>query len=255
MNEETKRKMLRAYFAPPPKLSPAVLTIALGVLGIFMFLANTDQMGVCGAFGLVLIVAGVLWFMSLKNKKGALPTDQQVDEWLAEDLRQVVNKSLDKLGLLNEQVVGEPLMINGPILWATNGVPKEDLLWKKGADNLVRFAVHRITVIQLADQLLGAYAADFNFLKNVTLNERTDEYHYKDVVSVSTQEVSTSYTLPNGVSMVSAQAFKLSVASGESISVTINSTKLAQVTGGTILTTGAEKAVQVIRTMLREKKQ
>jgi len=191
----------------------------------------------------------------LYQSKGALPSDEQVDQWLQEDLRNIVSKSLDKLGMDNSQVVGEPLLIRGPILWATTGVPATDLRWKKGKDGIVRFAINRVTVIQLTEQLLGDYACDFNFLKNVMLNERTDEYHYKDLVSVSTQEISTSYTLPTGVRMVSAQAFRLSVASGEHIDVTVNAAKLSEVTGGSIPTTGAEKAVQVIRTMLREKKQ
>jgi len=110
-----------------------------------------------------------------------------------------------------------------------------------------------VTVIHLDEQLLAAYACDFNFLKNVSLNEETDEYHYRNIASVSTHEISTSYKLPNGKSLVHAQAFRLSVVSGDNIQVTIGSAKLAELTGGTIPTTEAETAVQVIRTILRDK--
>jgi hypothetical protein len=42
--------------------------------------------------------------------------------------------------------------------------------------------------------------------------------------------------------------------SGENIQVTIGAAKLEELTGGTIPTTGAETAVQAIRTILRDKK-
>jgi hypothetical protein len=149
---------------------------------------------------------------------------------------------------------GEPVMFTGPILWTTMGIPNQDLLWKKGKDDVVRFAVYRVTVIQLAEHLLGLYTCDFNFLKNVPLNESTDEYHYNDIASVGTREISTSYKLPSGKSLVHAQAFLLSIVSGDKVEVTIGAEKLQQLTGGTIPTTDAESAIQVIRSMLREKK-
>ena len=54
--------------------------------------------------------------------------------------------------------------------------------------------------------------------------------------------------------MIHAQAFRLSVVSGDNIEVTIGSSKLEEITGGTLPETGAENAVRVIRAQLREKK-
>ncbi len=255
MDEQKKRNALRTYFALPPKPAMAIILLILGVIAILVFLSDTNQYGVCGGIGFFGALIGVGWLILMYGTKGNMPSDSQVDKWFTEDIARITEQSLSKVGLDKPELVKEPLPITGPILWATNGVPSTDLLWKKGKDGIVRFAINRVTVINLSNQLLAAYACDFNFIKNVTLNESTDEYHYKDIVSVSTQEDSTSYTLPTGVSLLKAQAFSLSVASGERIKVTIGAMKLTEITGGTIPTTSAEKAVSVIRAMLREKKQ
>jgi hypothetical protein len=82
----------------------------------------------------------------------------------------------------------------------------------------------------------------------------TYEYHYKDVVSVSTQEVSSNYQLPDGQKLVRVQEFRLSVSSGESIRVTTSPYEIAKNEKAQLPPTGAEKAVSVLRNMLRTKK-
>ncbi len=256
MDEKSKREALRKYFAKPFNPTGAIILIVAGGLFALLGAAQGNNGGGCLTVGIVgVLLGGLIWVLGTQNTSGGSATDAQVDEWFAQDAKNIIQQSLDKLGMVKEQLVKDPLLITGPILWTTTGIPTTDLLWKKGKDGIVRFAINRVTIVQLTDQLLGAYACDFNFLKNVTLNERTDEYHYRDVVSVSTQEIATSYTLPTGIKMVAAQAFRLAVSSGDHIDVTINAAELAKITQGTIPTTGAEKAVAAIRAMLREKKQ
>lgn len=254
-SDSAKRYALRKYFAPPPRSLDAMLLFAFGAVFSLLIFVDWEWSIVCGGIGLLMMVTGGIWLRSIRQAKQGIPSDSDVDRWFQEDIAQIVEKSLTKTGLNKSELVKEPLPITGPILWMTNGIPKTDLCWKKGKDGLVRFAVNRFTVILLSDQLLAVYTCDFNFLKNVALNESTQEYYYKDVVSVSTQEDSTAYTLPNGVSFVNTQAFKISVANGESFKIAISAGKLSEITSGTISTTSAEKAVQVIRAMLREKKQ
>lgn len=253
MNDQIKRDALRKYFETALQYKYAA--IALIVLGILIWGAFSDTPEGESYIGILFIIGGGFWLYKLRSKTGNVPGDAEVDAWFQEDIARIVEQSYQKTGLDKSELVKEPIPITGPILWGTNGISAKDLRWKKGKDGIVRFAINRVTVIHLSNQLLAAYACDYNSLKNVALNESTQEYHYKDVVSVTTQEDSTSYTLPNGVSFVNSQAFRLSVTSGESIKVIIGAAKISEITGGTIPTTSAEKAVQVIRTMLREKKQ
>ena len=92
-------------------------------------------------------------------------------------------------------------------------------------------------------------------VRGVALNERDDEYYYKDIVAVSTREESTNYQLPNRAVMRQAQAFTMSVASGERISVIVNSAELRWLTGGApVADSGADGAIKALRKTLADKK-
>jgi hypothetical protein len=113
-----------------------------------------------------------------------------------------------------------------------------------------------MVIIRLTDRHLGAYVCDYNFVRNVVLNEQTTEYHYHDVVSVTTREDSYPYDhLRTGEKLTTRQGFSLSVASGESISVAVEAALIRQITGAEgIPDSGAERAVATIRAMLRDRK-
>ena len=146
-------------------------------------------------------------------------------------------------------------MITGPILWSIYGVDDKDLVWREGKDEIVRFGVYRVSVVHFTDRHLGAYACDYNFLKDVVLNETTDEYHYQDVVSVSTKELATSYTLPSRQKLTSAKMFRISVSSGEAIEIVVGLSELDDDWGELKLPgTETDRAIASIRSMLRDKK-
>jgi len=223
-----------------------MLAVAAGIFGMVAGLAEVFLLGLgLGVVGLIMFFTGAPEIIS----------DSQVDEWLQDGIDKLLSESLYRLGLTERDVVGEPLIIRGPILWETHGIDNEDLVYKTGEDDFIRFGVYGVTIIQLTERHLGAYSCDYNFLKDVALNTETDEFHYQDIVSVSTKEQDSSYTLPSGQKLTSVQTFRLTVSSGDKVEVAIGANKISEVTGSDrIPETGAEKAVSVIRTMLREKK-
>jgi hypothetical protein len=247
MDDSAKRKRLQRYFS---KSNPA-----LGVL--FVLLATAALVASVGVKNpaplLLFVVIFVLWLIVKALSGIRRPSDQTVDEWFNEDKARIAEGSLDKLGLMADQVK-RTLTLSGPILWQTHGVPNGDLRWKKGKDRELRLAVNSVSVIQLTDQMLSVYSCDFNSLKNRILNEETQEYYYRDIVSVSTAELSSDHKLPGGKSLAQARAFRISVVSGEGLDVIISLPKLSKETGGTLPTSDAENAVRMIRTMLRDKK-
>lgn len=256
MNEETKRKAIRRYFYKT-RFGAAIGLLLIGLAIAFVsgigHGSETRSIGIAtglliGAVGLLLLIVSII-------RKMVRPDDKQIDEWFREDLEQIKARSLNKLGLHEDDVKEtDPLPIQSPVLWRTIGIPNKDLLYRKGRDGTIRFTVYRVVIIQLARKLLAAYSCDFNFLKNVKLNEETKEFHYRDIVSVSTNEMSSSYKLPSGNSLVHAQAFRISAVNGESIEVIIGTSQIRKITGGAMPETGAEKAVAVIRSMLRDNK-
>lgn len=272
--QSPKETALRKYFMKqpdqPPKGKPTALIVvgaSFTVLGLIATIAGGQQAVGCLVIGLIpgLIMIGIGAMMLAKinaayrakvSEGEPKPSDLQVQSWLDEGIRKLSEHSRGKLNLdESEGSISAPLIIAGPILWDTGGVSSDDLVWKRGEDGLVRFGVYRVTIILLTDRHLTSYACDYNFIRDVALNERTDEFHYRDIVSVSTREQDTAYTLPTGKKMTKAQAFSLSVASGESISVMVDSAEIREITGVEKLPeTGADKAVANIRAMLRDKK-
>jgi len=250
-------ELIRNYFKKRPKRGIAIFLIIIGAIVFLVGYSShqTETFQIAALSGTLLVLIGLIRFLM---GRGSRVTDNDVDNQFQNDINEIAKVALNKLGLDASQLTEnrkKPLILKGPILWSVTGVNKKDLLWKKGNDDIVRFAINRITVIYFSKHLLAAYACDFNFLKNVTLNETTDEYYYKDIVSVSTSETSTSYILPNGVKLTRSQEFRLSLSNGEAIRVFIDSGKLNKITNGNIPTEEAEKAVQIIRTILRDKKQ
>lgn len=254
MNDKQKRKKIREYFS---KIGCGwqIFMLIAGILA-FLFGASNNDAELLVFIGIVLGLIGGIAFISALIRRSSQPNDRQIDQWFEEDLKEISKHALQKLDLSSELLAGkEPLRVIGPVLWPTSGVPNSDLLWKKGSDDYVRFSVYKVVLIYTAEHLLAAYSCDFNMLKNVLLNEDTYEFHYRDIVSVTTHEASTSYTLPNNEKMVVGQEFRVSVP-GESINVIIDSQTLFKITKGDVFYKNeVEKTVQRLRNLLRDKKQ
>jgi len=102
-----------------------------------------------------------------------------------------------------------------------------------------------------------AYTCVLDFTTGKALNESTDEYFYKDVVSVSTKSESRTVNIPKlgTLQLNTAETFTLTTSGGTSLSVLLRDpTLIEKMGGGEIPTTRAEKAIQTVRKMLREKK-
>jgi hypothetical protein len=244
-SESDKRQRIRHYF----KKLDGRGQVACIILGLLMLFSSSTA-----AVGLILLIAGGTWlFFEVKPIMDA-PGDNMVDSWLTDDINQLTKRSLERLNIDESELIRESVVIRGPILWSTHGVPDNELAWKKGKDNQTRFSVNAVTIVHLTEHKLSSYQCVFNFLKGVPLNERDDEFHYRDVVAVSTRDESTNYTLPNSTVMKQAQLFKLAVSSGDRIEVIVNSSDLIKFTGGSMVDTGIDNAVKSLRKVIGEKK-
>ena len=262
MDDKQKRKRIRLYFSGAGCGWQAALLV-IGAIAILVGL-NTRDGEMIALLGLLLGIWGGIASLGAVSRWMSRPGYKQIDEWFEEDLQKVSQHALTKLDLSTALLAGEceeggrikPLRVIGPILWSTPGVPDNDRLWRKDKDELVRFSIYKIVLIYTAKHLLAAYSCDFNTLRNVMLNEETYEFHYQDIVSVSTRETSTSYTLPNNEKLVFAQEFKVSVSSGESIDVIVDSPTLFKMTKGNVYYKNeVDQTVSRLRNLLRDRKQ
>lgn len=247
MDENTKRKQIRKYFQPFPNWA-----IWMTLIGLIVFFSGVNGSGAAAVIGMLLI--GIGGFVIYSFTQGT-PSDQQIDSWLQEDFKQLSDKAIKKVGIESEELIKDPLTIYGPILWGgINGVPSTDMLFKVGKDKRTRFAIYKITVFLLTDKQILSFETYFNFLKFVTLNDKTEEFFYKDVTGLTTLETSSNFVLPNGQKLVNSQAFVLKVYNDPVIQIVLSSAELEKFVGGSIPTSEAEKNIQALRTVWREKK-
>ncbi|MDJ0619525.1 MAG: hypothetical protein QNJ63_22750 [Calothrix sp. MO_192.B10] len=242
-SEDNKRKRIRNYFTKSK--SNLIWAIGLIIIGMFILFAEITQIGI------IFLLFGVIWLFFIFNR--ATPGDQTIDAWLIDDIEQLKKRSLERLNLDESELIRDSIVVRGPILWNTNGIPNDEIVWKKGKDKGIRFSANAITIVHLTEHKLSSYQCDYNFIRGVPLNEQDDEFYYKDVVSVSTRDEATNYTLPNGELMKHAQFFKITVPN-DSIKVIVNSADLVKFTGGSITETGLDNAVKALRKVLSEKK-
>ncbi len=214
--------------------------------------------------GTVPILLGLIGILIWRRK----PTDASIDAWIQQDLQRLETVALERTGLDDTQVKGDTLVLTGPRFWNVGGA---EAALRRGKDDEVRFTPVGVTIIFLtADQLIG-YQCALDLFTDNALSESTDEYFYQDVVSVSTEVESMTWEkdmLPRRGRRVlkglmkdgklqfnAAEVFVLTTAGGTSIRVVLQDPKLIEMAGGgRIPTHKGEKAIAVVRAMLRDKK-
>lgn len=216
-----------------------------------------------------------------------IPNGRQLDAWLREDLQRIRDQTgLERLSLVTNQLEAEQSIsfIYGPLLENKGDDDKPDIPQHEfssarfdAGDGKIRFPCYQFMVVYLSDTRISAYSARFNFLHGELLSSKTYEYLYQDIVSISTEEVSINYYLPqqffaaNGPlastnfsvplppiqptqSKISkATKFILTVPSGDSASVIID-TDLDESLLSPQLKVGLKTQIDYIRSKLREKK-
>lgn len=249
ITEEVKRKAIKKYFKPFPRWA-----VVIGIVGMLAAFFGV-QKGLTGITILVLLfpllLGGLRIAFYLRNK----PSDQEMDEYIEEDRSKAKIKSLNKTSIDESDLVAESIEFNGPRLSNRAGAP---VLFKRGKDGIARYNPIDITIIHMTENQLITYRACLDITTGNYLNESTDEYFYRDVVSVATVTESTTYIDNKDVAtqLNESEVFKLTTSGGTAVEVFLRDPKLIEMMGGgEIPTSHVEKSIQAIRKMLREKKQ
>jgi hypothetical protein len=187
-------------------------------------------------------------------------TDQEMDQWFYQEVEALKPKALQKLGFDASDAVGDPVVVWGPRVENTANVPFQI---KAGKDSLIRYNPVDLTILNFGANQLLCYQCCYDRFTGNVLQESTDEYFYKDVVSVSTktENVSRDVVVGKGqverIQLKSSEMFKLTTSGGTAIGVFIQDQALLglkSTKGGQLPTSQAEKAVAAVRRMLRDKK-
>ncbi len=249
MDEQEKRKAIIEWFeAPKPSLPIKAILVAIVLIGLGV-VAHWSMI-VAGVFVLVIAIA---IYSSAKSRYDARPTDDQMDSWREEDMATLRTHALDKFGFDEDDVVGDPVFVTGLKFGNVAGAR-----WRHrvGQDGVVRYTPIATTCIDLGEHQLLCFGCVYDLTTGKPLNEETDEYFYRDVVSVSTKSKSQTVNFQEEtIQLTAAETFELTTSGGTSVSVVLSDPAFVKKLGGSQLwDSRAEKAVKAIRKMLREKK-
>ncbi len=208
---------------------------------------------VTGAIAVISALLSAWWYTVRRNTyirawhhAEPKPTDAQIDAWHTADVEGLKKGyALKRLNLLDDQSKAG----SGPLTVVGSG-PSPHV--RRGQNGGMRFSQHEVLVIYLTDYHLAAFKCVIDLHDGRTQTETTQEYHYNDVVSVSTQTNNSPlvwYEEGQAQSIPSHQRFAISVASGEQISVAVAAEAL-DVQSDRELT----ETIKTIRTQLRRKK-
>jgi hypothetical protein len=285
---EERKKRLEKYFheAPDPRnRSVARCLMALGGAGLAAsaFLFATFGAGIGGV---------VLWCAATTALTGCVnnaryrkerdaaeprPSDREMDRMLAEALLDSTSKAMKQLGFTADDLAltseswdpiahlerGNPILQPGERRPLPVFGPSENAKVAVGRDGIWRFSTYRIMVICPTHYNFGLYMCAFNLLTGALSWEETHEYHYDDVVAISTvtvgddepralevrgeAELRFARTLVRELQIVSS--------SGDSRRIEVavpghsGSGRVA-----TQLSTGIDDVISAVRRVLREKK-
>lgn len=272
MSSEQKDHTIREFFlAPRPLVDPKAIIVgaSLALLGAIIAIEGSAQVG------LVVLGIGVVWslvmplgkktkigepdnevqyfsvarFGAAKARYEARPSYEEMLSWLGEGVTRVEKESAEHLGL--SETTKDPVPVLGPLYFDNvDGIRPEEVLRRKVGDAYF-YSAYRLTVFQFTDQFLGSYQANYSMIRDVTTSEQTEEFFYRDVVSVKTHTESSNYTLKTGEKLEHSKMFALAVSSGDRIAVVIDDPHI-KVTPD--LGSQGDQAIANIRAMLRQYK-
>jgi hypothetical protein len=241
---EPDRAKIEKYFTSKfPKW--AIWLIVIGVLALLGPVAVK-------VVGLLMVVGG--GFAIYNSTQVA--SDAEIDEWKQEDLSKLKQRSLVKMGIDASALEGETAIITGLRL---RNIGKSKFGYRKGKDGNLRFTPVNSQLISFTRDQLLIYNCSLDLITGKPENEETEEYFYKDVVSAQTKSESFTVNIPgselNGIQLTDAETFSLTTSGGNGPKVELRANSLIEkLGGGEIPTTTAERTIQGIRTMLRDKK-
>lgn len=230
-------KLNKNYFAEKIKIPVKFYLIAIVVL-VILFMCKP-------VIATILLVVGGLLAFALHGKK---PTDSEIDAQAASFLEGVKSRAFMKLGVDEEEVsIAEPIEFWG---YAFDGVLADDANRQAlnicGKDGKWRSSEVFIGGFYFSENVVHYYYKIASLVSDAT-KEGTEEYFYKDIVSVKTESGDKPFKDPKtGVEddkrRVRYEGFVLRNTGGESTSCWVNDV------------TTAEAAVTAFRSLLKQKK-
>lgn len=266
---------VRKYFIrTPPRVNEVhqAIFIAAALAVIVCFAAG-------GGYILLGLIAGgglgrwgLTQYQAFKTYKAAYalaepkPSDKQMDEWLEGDVEYIKRKAARKLRINTRlhpdggDLMVPALAVVGVARAAEHHAPRTAVRW--GADGNLRADHYTVLILMLTDKLISTYRCVVNFATGDLVLDEMREYHYSDIVGVSSRSIPLSRPEQQLVDTVAdtrtdisiAHEFSLSITNGEALTVLTGFGGDFEASGsGSLVWRGNDHALRIIQAMVRSR--
>jgi hypothetical protein len=268
---------VRKYFTrTPAQVNPAWHMCLFGTAMLLIILGIASR----SPFGLILVAAaawvGKKGYNRYKNYREfqraweaaePKPRDEELDKWLDEDIGYITRKGGRKLQLkAREDFDGGDLITSAVVVVGVadssdtlNGRPPAV---RAGKDGRVRASHYDVLVLFLTHQVISSYRCILDFASGGLLRDETRQYHYTNIVGVSSVSIPVRSPVAQLVDLLSQKEndisathkFTLSVVNGEKLQVTTQlSGAFFETSDGKIAWRGNDHALSIIQSEVRSR--
>ncbi len=263
-----KRRLIRTYFEIGEPDFPSLRKLAkygtaFFVIGILLL--YFEQINLIGNFkiiSVILILSGLfsIWILVQPFVKNNFvfknrAEDGDMDVWFLEDMHEIVKpRALEQLSINPSSLKEENIIIVPyPIYWNYPGINKEEIYRKKGEDGSFIYSVWQVQILVVTENFISYYSCAYNWPETKRYDERTNEYFFDDISSVSNDIVLFDYKFIDNeeIDIANGKVFKLANLSGDKLTIITDIPSLNVPAG---YSNNLERLVQAIRKLLRNRR-
>ena len=225
------------YFQPDP--NPKVIVV-FAIIGILLLLFKAWLWGIAA-----IVVAGIIAFVLYSGK----PSDSEIDAQRDTFMQTLKEQAIRKLGIDEEEAnIAEPLFLKGYMFGRSvlGDKANQKLCDKRGSDGIWRSPECVLSVFFFTENEIHFYRKTVSLVSD-SFKEYTEEFFYKDIVSIKTDEIETPWIDPK--TGIESQTYK-----SRHISFMLRNTGGETTECSCSNTEEADNAVNAMRNLVRQKK-
>ncbi len=233
------------------------------ILGVFLLYMQYIQVFKnIQILSVVFILVGVFSFWKwmrpyffLKRIFYTRPADGDMDVWFHNDVHEVIKPRAFELLRINPSSLKDEnvIIVPYPVFWDVPGMAKIEKTRRQGEDGKYIYTVWAVQILIVTDYFLSYYSCHYDWLGDKMFNERTNEYFFDDIVSVSNDDEPLDYTLllKDAKKAGQSKIFKLRNMSGDELKII---TDVPSLEAPSAYVNSLDRLVQALRILLRHRR-
>jgi hypothetical protein len=187
------------------------------------------------------------------------PSDADMDRWLQGDVEYIQMRAPRRVRLNAALVADGGELVLPPQTVVGMNPRRRRIRLRRGKDNRLRANVYQVHILFLTNNLVSEYRCVLDMATGDNIHDETNEYHYRDIVGVSSRAVpmpgdlSALFETIDGFDepLSVRHQFSLSITSGESLEVDTGYGSATQTATGQIAWGRNEHAFNLVQKMVR----